>query len=147
MSSKPAPFTPFGASSTTSDSSIQPPASQNHSAFAGQSFGPGGIRSGPSIQRAPPLSASQNPQLSIGKPYRPGGVQSVPPINRIPSPSAFQNPSPSSGQPYQPGGIQRSDNLLLWLSFFFFTPYTCKGSSGTQNSEDGINQIFCFLWL
>jgi hypothetical protein len=27
-----------------SDSSIQPPASQNHSAFAGQSFGPGGIR-------------------------------------------------------------------------------------------------------
>lgn len=27
-----------------SDSSIQPPASQNHSAFAGQSFGPGGIQ-------------------------------------------------------------------------------------------------------
>jgi len=39
--------------------------------------------SGPSIQRAPPLSASQNPQLSIGKPYRPGGVQRLDILNRM----------------------------------------------------------------
>ncbi|KAG7576256.1 SAC3/GANP/THP3 [Arabidopsis thaliana x Arabidopsis arenosa] len=125
MSSKPSPFTPFGASAPTSDSPIQPPASQNPSAFAGQSFGPGRIQSGPPVQRAPPPLASQNPPPSIGKPYRPGGVQSSPPINRTPSPLAFQNPSPSSGQPYQPGGIQRSPepfNGIAWGSEAFPRP-------------------------
>ncbi|XP_010486126.1 PREDICTED: SAC3 family protein B isoform X3 [Camelina sativa] len=125
VSSKPSPFMSFGASSptlTTSDSSVQPPASQNHSAFAGQSFGPGGIQSGP---RAPPPSASQNPPPSLGQPYRPGAVQSSLPSNRTPSPLAFQNPSSSSGQPYQSGGIHRSpepSNGIAWGSEAFPRP-------------------------
>ncbi|CAA7015962.1 unnamed protein product [Microthlaspi erraticum] len=127
MSSKPSPFTTFGASATThptSDTPIQPPASQNHS-YAGQSFGPGGIESGPPIPRAPPPSASQNPPPFIGQPYRPGGVQSFPPVNRTQPPLAFPNPSPSSGQPYRPGGIQRSPvpvNGMSWGSEAFPRP-------------------------
>ncbi|KAH0890973.1 hypothetical protein HID58_053402 [Brassica napus] len=137
MSSKPSPFTTFGASSaptqTTStslcaycdcnlfacsDSPIQPPASQG---YAGQSFGPRGTQrldktfalqlrfvSVRGFQQAPPPSGFQNSPPFIGQPYRPGGVQSSPPMNRTPSPLAFQNPSPSSGQPYRPGGTQRS---------------------------------------
>uniref|UniRef100_A0A1J3ELB5 Germinal-center associated nuclear protein n=1 Tax=Noccaea caerulescens TaxID=107243 RepID=A0A1J3ELB5_NOCCA len=127
MSSKPSPFTTFGASAPThptSDTPIQPPASQNHS-YAGQSFGQGGIESGPPIQRAPPPSASQNPPSFIGQPYRPGGVQSIPPVTRTQPPLAFPNPSPSSGQPYRPGGIQRSPvpvNGISWGSEAFPRP-------------------------
>ncbi|KFK38068.1 hypothetical protein AALP_AA3G065600 [Arabis alpina] len=113
MNSKPSSFTSFGGNASasthpTSDTSIQPPASQNHSAYAGQSFGPSGIQSGTPIQRAPTPSVSQNPPPFIGQPYRPGGVQSNPPMNRTPPPLAFQNPSPSPGQPNRPFGIQRS---------------------------------------
>ncbi|CAH8361567.1 unnamed protein product [Eruca vesicaria subsp. sativa] len=114
MSSKPSPFTTFGASSSapaqsTSDSPIQPQATQNHSAYAGQFFGPGGIQSGGApVQRAQPSSGFQNPPPFIGQPYRPGGVQSSPSTSRTPPPLGFQNPSPSSGQPYRPGGSQRS---------------------------------------
>ncbi|KAG2321454.1 hypothetical protein Bca52824_014667 [Brassica carinata] len=110
MSSKPSPFTTFGATqTTTSDSPIQTPASQNHSAYAGQSFGPGGIQSGGApVQRAAPSSGFKNPPPFIGQPYRPGGVQSSPPMNQTPPPLAFQNPSPSSGQPFRPGGTQRT---------------------------------------
>uniref|UniRef100_A0A0D3CMD2 PCI domain-containing protein n=1 Tax=Brassica oleracea var. oleracea TaxID=109376 RepID=A0A0D3CMD2_BRAOL len=104
MSSKqPSPFTTFGASDptqSTSDSPIQPPTYQNHSGYAGPSFGPGGIQSGPPIQRAPSPSASQNPS--------PRGLQSSPAMNRTSPPVAFQNPSHSSGQSYRPGGTQRS---------------------------------------
>ncbi|CAN7010050.1 unnamed protein product [Brassica rapa subsp. trilocularis] len=129
MSSKPSPFTTFGASSapaqTTSDSPIQPPASQNHSGYAGQSFGPRGAQSGASVQRAPSPSGFQNPPPFIGQPYRPGGVQSSLPMNRTPSPLAFQNPSLSSGQPYRPGGTQRSPgpvNGIQWGSEAFPRP-------------------------
>ncbi|KAF3609857.1 hypothetical protein DY000_02051327 [Brassica cretica] len=130
MSSKPSPFTTFGASDptqSTSDSPIQPPTYQNHSGYAGRSFGPGGIQSHehfinflcPSrsnlrietfapIQRAPSPSASQNPSPSVGQPYRPRGLQSSPAMNRTSPPVAFQNPSHSSGQSYRPGGTQRS---------------------------------------
>ncbi|CAG7878255.1 unnamed protein product [Brassica rapa] len=112
MSSKPSPFTTFGASDptqSTSDSRIQPTSSSpNHLGNAGQSFGPGGIQSGPPVQRAPSPSASQNPPPFIGQPYRPGGVQSSPPMNRTSPPVALQNPSPSPGQPYGSGGTQRS---------------------------------------
>ncbi|KAG5399287.1 hypothetical protein IGI04_021101 [Brassica rapa subsp. trilocularis] len=111
MSSKPSPFTTFGASDptqSTSDSPIQPATSQHHSGYAGRSFGPGGIQSGPPIQRAPSPSASQNPSPFVGQPYRPGGVQSSPTMNRTSPPVAFQNPSHSSGQSYRPGGTQRS---------------------------------------
>ncbi|KAJ0249662.1 SAC3 family protein B [Hirschfeldia incana] len=141
MSSKPSPFTTFGASSaptqTTSDSPIQQPASQNNSAYAGgQSFGPGGTQrldkdfalqlcGGAPVQRAPPSSGFQNPPPFIGQPYRPGGVQSSPPMNRTPPPLAFQNPSPSSGQPFRPGGTQRSPgpgNGIQWGSEGFPRP-------------------------
>ncbi|KAL0799485.1 hypothetical protein Bca101_054660 [Brassica carinata] len=130
MSSKPSPFTTFGASpptqTTTSDSPIQTPASQNHSAYAGQSFGPGGIQSGGApVQRAAPSSGFQNPPPFIGQPYRPGGVQSSPPMNQTPPPLAFQNPSPSSGQPFRPGGTQRSPgpvNGITWGSEGFPRP-------------------------
>ncbi|CDY24705.1 BnaA05g31040D [Brassica napus] len=129
MSSKPSPFTTFGASDPTQstrcyvsflavflrrscwccfDSPIQPATSQHHSGYAGRSFGPGGIQSGPPIQRAPSPSASQNPSPFVGQPYRPGGVQSSPTMNRTSPPVAFQNPSHSSGQSYRPGGTQRS---------------------------------------
>ncbi|KAL1211825.1 SAC3 family protein B [Cardamine amara subsp. amara] len=127
-SSKPSPFTPFGASAPTnpsSDSPIQPPASQNHSAYVGQSFGPGGIQSGPPIQRASPPSL--NPPSSKGQVYPPGGVQSSFPINQTPPPLAFQNPSPSSVQHYRPGGIQRSSepvNGIQWGSEAFPRPST-----------------------
>ncbi|XP_013628742.1 PREDICTED: uncharacterized protein LOC106334902 isoform X3 [Brassica oleracea var. oleracea] len=127
MSSKPSPFTTFGASSaptqttSTSDSPIQPPASQG---YAEQSFGPRGTQSAASVQQAPPPSGFQNSPPFIGQPYRPGGVQS-PPMNRTPSPLAFQNPSPSSGQPYRPGGTQRSPgpvNGIQWGSEGFPRP-------------------------
>ncbi|XP_056866534.1 SAC3 family protein B isoform X2 [Raphanus sativus] len=128
MSSTPSPFTTFGVSApaqTNSDSSpIQQQASQNHSAFAGQSFGPGGTQSGASVQRAPPPSGFQNPPPFTGQPYRPGGVQS-PPMNRTPPPLAFQNPSPSSGQPFRPAGTQRSPgpgNGVQWGSEGFPRP-------------------------
>ncbi|CAF1937509.1 unnamed protein product [Brassica napus] len=112
MSSKPSSFTTFGASDPTqstrcvffdslcTDSPIQPPTYQNHSGYAGRSFGPGGIQSGPPIQRAPSPSASQNPS--------PSGGYSSPAMNRTSPPVAFQNPSHSSGQSYRPGGTQRS---------------------------------------
>ncbi|KAF8101185.1 hypothetical protein N665_0209s0042 [Sinapis alba] len=128
MSSKPSPFTTFGASDptqSTSDSPIQPPAaSQNHSGYAGQSFGPGGIQSGPPIQRAPSPSVSQNPPPFVGQPYRPRGLQS-PPMNRTQPSLAFQNPSPSTGQPYRPGDTQRSSgpvNGIPWGSEAFPRP-------------------------
>ncbi|CAN7051553.1 unnamed protein product [Brassica oleracea var. botrytis] len=107
MSSKPSPFTTFGASDPTQSTSDSP-IHQNHSGYAGRSFGPGGIQSGPPIQRAPSPSASQNPSPSVGQPYRPRGLQSSPAMNRTSPPVAFQNPSHSSGQSYRPGGTQRS---------------------------------------
>ncbi|CAH2054854.1 unnamed protein product [Thlaspi arvense] len=112
MSSKPSPFTTFGTSAPThptSDPPIQPPASQNHSAYAGQPFGPGGIQSGPPNHRPPSPLASQNPPPFIGKPYQPGGVQRSPgPVNGIPlgGSEAFPRPSPSV-RPYQFPGVQR----------------------------------------
>ncbi|KAL0708518.1 hypothetical protein Bca4012_074944 [Brassica carinata] len=81
-----------------SDSPIQPPTYQNHSGYAGRSFGPGGIQSSPAMNRTSPPVAFQNPSHSSGQSYRPGGTQRSPgPVNVHWGPEAFPRPIPSLG--------------------------------------------------